>query len=155
MDANERLQVEAAQKDPARFGELYERHFEQVYAFVARRVRDRATAEDVTAEVEPLINRAAKANPNLPEVLAVKGWLLNEQFRSDEALPLLLRGTQLVATLPSRLAALLQPVADLRLVGLPVESPEFVECMAWSPLYSQDPGHKWLRSMLAELAREI
>ncbi len=45
MDANERLQVEAAQKDPARFGELYERHFEQVYAFVARRVRDRATAE--------------------------------------------------------------------------------------------------------------
>src|SRR5882724_3730839 len=35
MDANERLLIEAAQKDPAGFGELYERHFEQVYAFVA------------------------------------------------------------------------------------------------------------------------
>jgi DNA-directed RNA polymerase specialized sigma24 family protein len=39
MDADERLQVEAAQKDPSKFGELYERHFEQVYAFVARRVQ--------------------------------------------------------------------------------------------------------------------
>jgi len=51
MDADERLQVEAAQKDPAKFGDLYERNFERVYAFVARRVRDRHTAEDVTAEV--------------------------------------------------------------------------------------------------------
>ena len=51
MDADERLQVEAAQQDPAKFGELYERYFERVYAFVASRVRDRAAAEDVTAEV--------------------------------------------------------------------------------------------------------
>jgi len=56
---------------------------------------NRAPIEDVKAEVEPLINRAAKANPNLPEVLAVRGWLLNEEFRSDEALPLLLRATKL------------------------------------------------------------
>ena len=34
-------------------------------------------------------------NPNLPEVLAVKGWLLTEEFRFDEALPLLLRATKL------------------------------------------------------------
>jgi RNA polymerase sigma-70 factor, ECF subfamily len=51
MDADERLQVEAAQQDPAKFGELYERHFERVYAFILRRVHDRAAAEDVTAEV--------------------------------------------------------------------------------------------------------
>jgi len=43
--------VEAAQKDPAEFEALYELHFERVYAFVASRVRDRATAEDVTSEV--------------------------------------------------------------------------------------------------------
>jgi RNA polymerase sigma-70 factor (ECF subfamily) len=43
--------VEAAQKDPRRFAELYEAHFERVYSYVARRVRDRAAAEDVTADV--------------------------------------------------------------------------------------------------------
>jgi RNA polymerase sigma-70 factor, ECF subfamily len=47
----ERLLVEAAQKDPRCFGDLYELHFEQVYAFVARRVGHRETAEDVTADV--------------------------------------------------------------------------------------------------------
>ena len=51
MDAREKLLIEAAQKDPARFTELYEENFERVYAFVARRVRERSDAEDVTAEV--------------------------------------------------------------------------------------------------------
>ena len=50
-EADEKLLVEAAQKDPARFTELYEANFERVYAFVSRRVRTRADAEDVTAEV--------------------------------------------------------------------------------------------------------
>lgn len=50
-ESDERLLIEAAQKDPARFAELYERHFDRVYAFVVRRVRDRHAAEDVTSEV--------------------------------------------------------------------------------------------------------
>lgn len=49
--ADERLLIEAAQQDPTRFAELYENNFHRVYAFVARRVRDRAEAEDLTAEV--------------------------------------------------------------------------------------------------------
>ena len=47
----ERLLVEAAQGDRAKFDALYELHFERVYGFVAGRVRDRATAEDLTSEV--------------------------------------------------------------------------------------------------------
>jgi len=47
----ERLLIEAAQKDPARFAELYENNFDRVYAYVVRRVRDRNEAEDVTSEV--------------------------------------------------------------------------------------------------------
>src|SRR5437867_6815022 len=47
----ERLLIEAAQRDPSRFAELYEDNFERVYAFVARRVRDRDEAQDVTSEV--------------------------------------------------------------------------------------------------------
>jgi len=49
--ADERLLVEAAQKDPAQFAELYELHFETVYAFIARRVGDRAAVEDLTSDV--------------------------------------------------------------------------------------------------------
>lgn len=50
-EADERLLIEAAQQDPARFADLYEVNFERVYAYAVRRVRDRAEAEDVTAEV--------------------------------------------------------------------------------------------------------
>lgn len=50
-DAEERLLVEAAQKDPAKFAALYDIHFERIYAFVARRTRDRDKAEDLTSEV--------------------------------------------------------------------------------------------------------
>jgi RNA polymerase sigma-70 factor, ECF subfamily len=51
MDVSERALVEAAQKDPSRFAALYEAHFGRIYAFLARRVRDRHVAEDLTAEV--------------------------------------------------------------------------------------------------------
>src|SRR5215475_5531660 len=47
----ERLLIEAAQKDPSRFAELYESNFERVYAFIIRRVQNRHEAEDLTAEV--------------------------------------------------------------------------------------------------------
>ena len=50
-EAHERLLIEAAQRDPARFAGVYEKYFEVVYAYVARRVRERAAREDVTAEV--------------------------------------------------------------------------------------------------------
>src|SRR2546430_3888385 len=47
----ERLLIEAAHRDRSRFAELYEDNFERVYAFIARRVRDRDEAEDLTPEV--------------------------------------------------------------------------------------------------------
>jgi RNA polymerase sigma-70 factor, ECF subfamily len=51
MDSAEQALVEAAKKDPTRFAALYEANFERIYAFIARRVRDRSVAEDLTAEV--------------------------------------------------------------------------------------------------------
>jgi RNA polymerase sigma-70 factor (ECF subfamily) len=59
-DVDERSLVEAAQRDASRFAEIYERYFDLVYAYVVRRVRDRAVTEDLTSEV------FRKALQNLP-----------------------------------------------------------------------------------------
>jgi RNA polymerase sigma-70 factor (ECF subfamily) len=59
-EAEERRLVEAAQRDPVCFAELYEGYFELLYVYVARRVRNRAETEDLTAEV------FRKALANLP-----------------------------------------------------------------------------------------
>jgi RNA polymerase sigma-70 factor (ECF subfamily) len=50
-ETDERRLIEAAQRDPGRFAEVYEANFGRVYAYVARRVPGREEAEDVTAEV--------------------------------------------------------------------------------------------------------
>jgi RNA polymerase sigma-70 factor, ECF subfamily len=50
-DADERLLVEAAQRDPARFAELYQDNVYKVYAYVSRRVGTREEAEDITSDV--------------------------------------------------------------------------------------------------------
>jgi len=50
-ESDERLAVEAAQRDPARFAELYEQNFHRVYAYVACRVQDRSQRQDLTAHV--------------------------------------------------------------------------------------------------------
>jgi RNA polymerase sigma-70 factor (ECF subfamily) len=48
---DDRLLIEAAQADPARFVEIYERHVDRIYAFVSRRTGNRAAAEDITSQV--------------------------------------------------------------------------------------------------------
>jgi RNA polymerase sigma-70 factor (ECF subfamily) len=50
-DAEERLLIEAAKRDPARFVELYVDNFPRVYAYIVRRLQDRETAEDLTSAV--------------------------------------------------------------------------------------------------------
>jgi RNA polymerase sigma-70 factor (ECF subfamily) len=57
-EPDEQILVEAAQRDPSRFAELYERNFHRVYAYVSRRLADRSDVEDVTAEVfrQALVN---------------------------------------------------------------------------------------------------
>jgi RNA polymerase sigma-70 factor (ECF subfamily) len=74
QDAGERRLVEAAQKDPSRFGELYENNFERVYAYIARRVGNREEAQDLTAEVfhQALANLARFEWRGLP----FAAWLL-------------------------------------------------------------------------------
>lgn len=47
--AREHALVAGARSDAAAFGELYDAYLPQVYGFIARRVEDRAVAEDLTA----------------------------------------------------------------------------------------------------------
>ena len=50
-ESDERVLVEAAQKDPGRFADLYEQNFHRVYAYIAYRIHDRSESQDLTAHV--------------------------------------------------------------------------------------------------------
>ena len=50
-DPEERLLIQAAQRDPARFADLYDIYFDRIYAYVAYRAGSREETEDLVSEV--------------------------------------------------------------------------------------------------------
>lgn len=85
---DERLLIEAAQHDPSRFAELYESNFDRVYAYIARRVKERDVAEDVTSEVfhQALANIRQFEYRGLPFIawlLGIAANVLASRWRSD------------------------------------------------------------------------
>ena len=87
--SDERLLIEAAQQDPGRFAELYQRNFHRVYAFVASRVHNRDEAEEVTAEVfhEALLNLRRfqwRGAPFAAWLLRIAVNTLNDRWRRAE-----------------------------------------------------------------------
>lgn len=77
-EAQERRLIQAAQKDPRRFAELYEDNFDRVYGYILRHVQDRTVAEDLTSDV------FHKALANLPNFdwrgIPFGAWLIRIAF---------------------------------------------------------------------------
>lgn len=130
---DERLLIEAAQQDPLRFADLYERHFNRVYAFIARRAPGRADAEDLTAEVfhRALANVARfewRGSPFLAWLLQIARHALADRWQqaawerdevppeSDNGIPADIDRRAMLAELVSRLPEDQQRVIVLRFV---------------------------------------
>jgi RNA polymerase sigma-70 factor (ECF subfamily) len=82
----ERKLVEAAQADPARFLELYDRYFHRVWVYVIRRTGQRAEAEDITSEVfrralENLRGYESRGVPFAAWLLRIAANLLADRFQ--------------------------------------------------------------------------
>jgi DNA-binding transcriptional LysR family regulator len=65
--------------------------------------------------------------------------------------PMLIRDTDLVLTIPQRVAHLFQDKLDLATIVPPVEFPRFLVKQYWHERAKHDPGHKWLRHGIVEL----
>jgi len=69
----DRLLIEAVQADPARFVEIYDGYVDRIYAYVSRRVGNRADAEDITSQV---FEQALGAIPRLEwRGVPLSAWL--------------------------------------------------------------------------------
>jgi DNA-binding transcriptional LysR family regulator len=63
-------------------------------------------------------------------------------------------GTQLMATMHTRLAKASQQRLPLKLLAPPLAMPTVRECLQWHRYQGDDPCHKWIRDLLLSLARE-
>jgi DNA-binding transcriptional LysR family regulator len=63
----------------------------------------------------------------------------------------LLRDSDLVATLPERLAASVAEPFGLAYVGHPAKLPEISIDLFWHARYHRDPANRWLRTLISRL----
>ena len=71
--ADDALLVLRSRSDPEAFGLLYDRYCDRIYGYVYRRLRDRESAEDVTAEI--FIKALKAIDTYRPEVAPFAAWL--------------------------------------------------------------------------------
>ncbi|MET9819366.1 MULTISPECIES: LysR family transcriptional regulator [unclassified Streptomyces] len=82
--------------------------------------------------------------------LGDRGMFVVESMTS---LPGIIAGTELVAVVPSRLAD--TTPLPLKTFSLPRPLPQLAEHFWWDAARESDPGHKWLRGLLAECAAAL
>jgi DNA-binding transcriptional LysR family regulator len=61
----------------------------------------------------------------------------------------MLRSTDIITTLPSRLAAACAAMTPVRIFKPPLEIPTFEIAQFWHKRFHQDPGNRWLRRLFA------
>lgn len=71
------------------------------------------------------------------------------------AVPEIVAVTDYCTTLPSLVCRRLAKDARLKVLPTPADLGAFPVEMGWHARYRQDPAHRWLRSLVAEIAKEI
>jgi len=71
------------------------------------------------------------------------------------AVPFVVGATDLISTLPQRLAARLAPLTHVVFLPPPLSSPSVTIHLAWHPRSDSSPLHLWLRRMIKSVAETI
>jgi LysR family nod box-dependent transcriptional activator len=74
---------------------------------------------------------------------------------SFAALPPLVVGTELVATVHARLARRLAASLPITILPVPLPMPQFEQAMQWHKYRATDPGLIWLRQLMKDAAAEM
>lgn len=70
------------------------------------------------------------------------------------AVPWLLQGTELLATVPTHLSRSTCALFELQAFPLPLEVPAYAIKTYWHPRSNTDPGHRWFRELVYEVLRQ-
>jgi LysR family nod box-dependent transcriptional activator len=135
---------------------LFEDGFVCVVAF-DHPVKDRMTLDDY-CRYPHAIRHLGSTTRNVEDAeierlgIAIKDKLLIPTFTG---LPYLLPGTNLIATVPKRLAASIVKTLDVRILEAPIKLPKIQETIFWHRRNEDDPGQQWLRRLLHDVGASL
>jgi RNA polymerase sigma-70 factor (ECF subfamily) len=101
-ESEEQWLVERAKRDPDAFGELYDRHFDRIYAYIYRKTGDRQAAEDLTSDtfMKALANLKGytyTGQPFAAWLYRIASNLVTDYYRARRPVASLDEGLQMVA----------------------------------------------------------
>jgi DNA-binding transcriptional LysR family regulator len=104
-----------------------------------------------------LISRSWKKTGVIDEWLAAQGLerriaLIVPHFLSA---PLIVAKTDMVLSLPLRIAEKFVQIAPVKILHVPLDLPSYPVIMVWHPLFDKEAAHCWLREQIAGIGRGI
>lgn len=89
-------------------------------------------------------------------LLQQKGYTRHLAVQSPHfaALPFLVADTDLIATVPERMAQLFQRQLRLQILPLPLDLPPFRLTLLWHQRHHSDPAHQWFRQYILTTAEQ-
>ena len=141
---------------------VWTRLFDESFAFVVRRghpVLGRPfTLERFLSLRHIAVAPVGRSNRNPIDALLEKRGLRREVAATVPnflAVPSLVEGGDLGATLPRRTVELAATRYALAVLDMPFEVPRFSMHQAWHERVRKDPGHAWFRQLVVEVARSV
>lgn len=115
------------------------------------------TLEEYVSRKHMLISRTGTRVGLIDEWLAERGLarriaLIVPHFLSA---PFIVAKTDMILSLPERIANAFVGLAPLNVLPVPIELPAYDLVMVWHPLREPDPAHRWLRDQIAIVCREL
>jgi DNA-binding transcriptional LysR family regulator len=146
---------------PERVGVFRQRLFEERFVCVVREghplVRGRMTLDRFVSLPHLLIAPRGHGRGAVDAALAKLGRERRVALMVPHFLvaPHIVAQSDLCLTVAARIARTFASMLPLRIVEPPIELPGFTMWQGWHERWSHDPGHSWLRGVLAQLSRTI
>src|SRR5262249_61780628 len=105
-----------------------------------------AVGEQWDGQQPPVVRPVAELGWKRPSALRIPSF--------EGIIPAIAR-TDLILTMPRRLARITTSMAGLRLVEPPREIKGFSYFMAWHPRLTREPAHAWFREQVRMAARTL
>ncbi len=116
----------------------------------------RISAKQFRAAAHVLVSYAGTGHQVIEETFVEEGLSARIAVRVPHFLvvPMILARTDLIVTVPSRVAAVFAQLGNFNVLKLPLPMPSFEVRMHWHQRFHQDPANRWLRQVMTELYAE-
>lgn len=131
--------------------------FEQRYLCLLRhdhpRIREQLAITQYEAEDHAAVNTVGTGHWQLDEEMQRQGIRRKIALRVPNymAIPFVIEQTDMLVTLPERLAEVLQGRGHFKGLPLPFKAPTFTVKQHWHERFHLDPGNRWLRRVIADI----